>query len=235
MAEEFNVGQFRRTQTKKYSESITFDQDKIINRADVIDFYDPLLSLSGANVVDSLNSYYLYFSAGQIPDREQEFTIELRNKDPLSEDVQSVRTFKIPKGTSNTTFELIFNPNATYDSIVFVLRRDALDFKQYNEADQTNGRFLKIEIKKFERILNIIDTELKTLFPKIINGLKKVGIQGPPGLLFALNGEEMHVGRSGIYELYYDGITIKSIGFVLKESLITQDGLDFFIMDFKYY
>ena len=45
----------------------------------------------------------------------------------------------------------------------------------------------------------------------------------------------MHVGRSGIYELYYDDITIKSIGFILKESLITQDGLDYFIMDFKYY
>ena len=235
MAVTFNIGQFRRSQATKYSTELSYTQGKVINEADIMDFYDPQLSLSGDNIVDSLNSYYMNFTVNQIPDREQKFSIELRNKEPLSENTQTIRTFIIPKGTGTVPFELIFNPNATYDTIVFVLRRDALDYQQYNEEDGTNGRFLKVTINRFDRVLNIIDTELKALFPKIINGLKKVGIQGPPGLLFVLNGEEMHVGRSGIYELYYDDITIKSIGFILKESLITQDGLDYFIMDFKYY
>ena len=234
-AETFNVGQFRRTQATNYTVEIDYTQDKIINEADIMmDFYDPILYLTADNVIDSLNSYYMSFNVNQIPDRDQKFTIELRNKEPLSEDTQTIRTFEIPKGVGTVPFELIFNPNATYDSIVFLLRRDALDYQQYNE-DGTNGRFLQVTVDRFDRILNIVDTELKVLFPKIINGLKKIGIQGPPGLLFVLNGEEMRVGRSGIYELYYDDITIKYIGFVLKKSLITQDGLDYFLMDFKYY
>ena len=44
----------------------------------------------------------------------------------------------------------------------------------------------------------------------------------------------MKIGKSGVYELYNTDISVSYIGFVLKDSAVTQDGQDFFIMDFKY-
>ena len=35
-------------------------------------------------------------------------------------------------------------------------------------------------------------------------------------------------------ELYNNDITISYVAFVIKDSLFTQDGKDYFIMDFKY-
>jgi hypothetical protein len=48
-----------------------------------------------------------------------------------------------------------------------------------------------------------------------------------------INGEQIRIGRTGIYEIN-NGLTIQSIGFILKESTFYSDGLDYFIMDFQY-
>lgn len=229
----FNIGQFRRTQATNYTTPVTYKVGKKLQETDIIDFYDPELELDESDTISSLQSYYLAFSVKQLPNSQQRFTIKLEHSEMIQEDVQSVRTFIVPQGEGETYFELIFNPNAIYNRVVFELRRDALDFTMYNE-DKTNGRFMQITVERFDSVTNIIDSYLKSKY-SIKNGLRKIGIQGPPGLLFVLNGEEMHIGRTGIYELYYDDITIKTIGFILKESLVTQDGLDYFTMDFKYY
>ena len=52
--------------------------------------------------------------------------------------------------------------------------------------------------------------------------------------MFVLDGEEIRIGRTGVYELYNDNIEISYIGFIIKDSLFTQSGKDFFVMDFKY-
>ena len=44
-----------------------------------------------------------------------------------------------------------------------------------------------------------------------------------------INGEEIRIGRTGIYELN-NGITVQYIGFIVKESDFTQDGKDYFII-----
>ena len=51
--------------------------------------------------------------------------------------------------------------------------------------------------------------------------------------MMCINGEEIRIGRTGIYELN-NGITVQYIGFIVKESDFTQDGKDYFIMDFQY-
>jgi hypothetical protein len=60
--------------------------------------------------------------------------------------------------------------------------------------------------------------------------LTKIGVQGPPALLMCIDGEQIRVGKSGIYELN-SNINITSISFVPKN---TSNGLDYFIMDFEY-
>ena len=64
--------------------------------------------------------------------------------------------------------------------------------------------------------------------------IKKMGLQGPPGFMFSMNGEEIHIGKSGMYEV--EGINISNLSFVIKNisPIPYEDNLDYFIMDFLY-
>lgn len=228
----YNIGQLRRNQINSYSTALSYRQDLIRNENSIIDFYDQCMYLSGANIVSSIYSYYLKFEVTQLPEVIQEFSIKLQSDEVTVDNIQNIRSFVVKQGLETTTFELIFTPNSNYNQIVFELKRMALDFYTDNE-DGTSGRIMKIKILQFDRVINVISSYLAKNFPGMTS-LKKIGIQGPPGLLFCIDGEEIRIGRSGIYELYNEDITISNIGFIIKDSLFTQDGKDFFIMDFKY-
>lgn len=228
----YNIGQLRRNQINLYSTALSYRQDLIRNENSIIDFYDQCMYLSGANIVSSIYSYYLKFEVTQLPEVIQEFSIKLQSDEVTVDNIQNIRSFVVKQGLETTTFELIFTPNSNYNQIVFELKRMALDFYTDN-GDGTSGRIMKIKILQFDRVINVISSYLAKNFPGMTS-LKKIGIQGPPGLLFCIDGEEIRIGRSGIYELYNEDITISNMGFIIKDSLFTQDGKDFFIMDFKY-
>lgn len=228
----YNIGQLRRNQINSYSTALSYRQDLIRNENSIIDFYDQCMYLSGANIVSSIYSYYLKFEVTQLPEVIQEFSIKLQSDEVTVDNIQNIRSFVVKQGLGTTTFELIFTPNSNYNQIIFELKRMALDFYTDN-GDGTRGRIMNIKILQFDRVINVISSYLAKNFPGMTS-LKKIGIQGPPGLLFCIDGEEIRIGRSGIYELYNEDITISYIGFIIKDSLFTQDGKDFFIMDFKY-
>lgn len=228
----YNIGQLRRNQISSYSTALSYRQDLIRNENSIIDFYDQCMYLSGANVVSSIYSYYLKFEVTQLPEVTQEFSIRLQSDEVTVDNIQSIRSFVVKQGLGTTTFELIFTPNSNYNQIVFELKRLALDF-YIDNGDGTSGRIMKIKILQFDRVINVISSYLAKNYPGMTS-LKKIGIQGPPGLLFCIDGEEIRIGRSGIYELYNEDISISYMGFIIKDSLFTQDGKDFFIMDFKY-
>ena len=227
-----NIGQLRRNQINSYSTALSYRQDLIKNENSIIDFYDQCMYLSGANVVSSIYSYYLKFEVTQLPETIQEFSIKLQSDEIAIDDIQNIRSFIVKQGMDKTTFELIFTPNLNYNQIIFELKRSALDFN-INNSNGTNGRIMDIKILQFDRVINVISSYLAKNYIGMTS-LKKIGIQGPPGLLFCIDGEEIRIGRSGIYELYNEDISISYIGFIIKDSLFTQDGKDFFIMDFKY-
>lgn len=228
----YNIGQLRRNQINSYSTALSYRQDLIRNENSIIDFYDQCMYLSGVNIVSSIYSYYLKFEVTQLPEVIQEFSIKLQSDEVTVDNIQNIRSFVVKQGLGTTTFELIFTPNSNYNQIIFELKRMALDFYTDN-GDGTSGRIMNIKILQFDRVINVISSYLAKNFPGMTS-LKKIGIQGPPGLLFCIDGEEIRIGRSGIYELYNEDITISYIGFIIKDSLFTQDGKDFFIMDFKY-
>lgn len=228
----FRIGQLRRNQFDSYSTALEYRQDVITNQNSIIDFSDQCLYLKGTNVVSSLYSYYLKFEVTQLPEASQEFSIKLQSDEVTNDKIQNIKSFEVKQGTDTVTFELIFTPNASYNQIVFELKRTVSDFSMVNEKG-TSGRLMKINILQFDRVNNVISNYLAKTYPGMVS-LKKIGIQGPPGLLFCIDGEEIRIGRSGIYELYNENIAISYIGFIIKDSLFTQDGKDFFIMDFKY-
>lgn len=228
----YNIGQLRRNEISSYVSSVLYSKNITENNDSIIKFQDVCLSMTGDQIVDATNNYYLQFEVSQRPDSAQDFTIKLKNNDNVENNIQEIRTLKVPAGTGKVTFELIFNPNSKYNQLIFELQRLTLDFYLDNGSG-SSGRIMEVNILEFSKIINVIDTYLKGKFSGLTK-LKKIGLQGPPGLLFALDGEEIRIGRTGIYELYNDEIEISYIGFIIKDSLFTQSGKDFFIMDFKY-
>jgi len=97
--------------------------------------------------------------------------------------------------------------------------------------DGTYGRIMEVTIISFTRLVDVVGF-LKSSYPDL-SYLTKIGVQGPPSLLMSINGEQIRVGRNGIYEIN-NGINITSISFVPKTSTASSDGLEYFIMDFEY-
>lgn len=228
----YNIGQLRRNEITSYVNPVKYTKKTIINDESIIDFQDICLEMSGDQIVDTTSSYYLKFEVSQRPEAAQDFVIKLKNNDVTIDNVQEIKTLKVAAGTGKVSFELIFNPNSKYNQLIFELQRLALDFYLDN-GDGTSGRKMEINILEFSKIINIVDSYLKGKFSGLTK-LKKIGLQGPPGLMFVLDGEEIRIGRTGVYELYNDNIEISYIGFIIKDSLFTQSGKDFFVMDFKY-
>lgn len=227
-----NIGQLRRNQIDSYSTPLSYRKDLIKNENGIVDFYDQCMYLSGVNTVSALYSYYLRFEVKQLPDSVQNFTLKLQSDDITVDNIQNIKNFTVKQGLGSTVFELIFNPNSNYNQIIFELKRLALDF-YIDNGDSTSGRIMNIKILQFDRVINVISSYLAKKYSGLVT-LKKIGIQAPTGLLFCIDGEEIRVGNSGIYELYNEDVTISYIGFIVKDSLFTQNGKDFFIMDFEY-
>ena len=89
---------------------------------------------------------------------------------------------------------------------------------------------MTIEILEFSQLTNILTVEGKFL----AQALSNMEVQGPSGLLMCINGEEIRVGRTGIYSINHKSININSLGFVLKPTNLTSDGFEFFVINYQY-
>lgn len=204
----YSIGQFRRTQLADSAYKSAIDYEKTTVTTD--SFSDVAVTAS----LSSDSSYYLSFRVTKRSDSVQDFTLKLQS----STQTQTIDTFSCPKGSGNAEYEIIITPNGTYDELVFELERIVTDY--------SNPREMKITITNFFLINNIISSLDTT-------EIKKIGIQGNPGQLMCINGEQIRIGKSGVYELD-NGYTVTSIGFVIKASSIAVDGLDYFIIDYQY-
>lgn len=150
--------------------------------------------------------------------------------------------------------ESIFQPYLdTFDQITLRITRIAQDyrhvltpFEKYNIKtklgwDKENkdsllnnpayasGRFPRIKQESVE--IAIVPNVLKDDVQAIQGKMKKIGIQGRPNLLFSINGEEMRLNKTGIYEVSYDKIDIDHIGFIVNEEGVVDSSI---ILDYTY-
>ena len=225
----FNFGQFRSSQINSYSTNLTMElateQSESIAGNEVVSFYNKYGILSGNNIVNNLNCYYLNFTVKRRSDSEQRFYLKLQNTNSTEDNEQLIDEFKVSKGNGTETLDIIISPNATYDRFVWELQRTALDYRMLN-ADGTYGRIMDVSINTYSQLIDVITEKLKSDYSNL-ESLKKIGIQGPPSLLMCINREQIRIGRNGIYEIN-NGININSISFVPKNTT------DYFIMDFEY-
>lgn len=158
---------------------------------------DSTLSSFSDECITGLNllpSGYYYFR-GQIKRMTdaQAFTIKLVNYESAATDEaeQFIKQVTIRGGDREewVSIEFIFHPVVQFDTILFQLQRTIYDYRQL-------VRYPKIVYQQLGSVNNIIDS-------KVANGvsLLKIGVQSHPGLTLCVNGEEMHVSRSGIYEV----------------------------------
>lgn len=216
----YKIGQITKNQITSYLSSLTYRKDLVNTEDTIIAFQNPRLVLSGVNVLSSKYTYYLSFKVNQSVTYAQDFIIRLKNDaENIAVSSQDIKKFNVKKGNGYSTFEFVFTPNSTFNQVIFELQRLDIDFTGVS-------RVLNIEVINFSRVNNIISDYLASKYSGL-SSLKKIGIQSNPGLLFTINGEEIRVGRSGIYELYHKDIDITYLGFVAIDE-------NYFILDFKY-
>ena len=226
----YYFGQFRSSQMNSYSTTLQMEMDrqttKRISSQDLY-FYNICGNLSGNNIVNNQDSYYLQFTVKERMDSEQKFYLKLKNNTQSEDNEQLIEEFSVPIGNGNLRyFEVIFTPNATYSEILWDLQRTLLDYQL------DDGRIMDINIIAFTKLINVI-SYLKQNYSNMTY-LTKIGIQGPPSLLTCINGEQIRIGKSGIYELNNDLIKITYVGFIPKSSTFSSNETDYFIMDFEY-
>lgn len=228
MAKTYQIGQFRKTATNSYMTNVSFSLNNINTTgtySSAVTFVDKVVKISSGNLERDI-SYYLNFTVARLKDSDQVISVYLKNSsDENFSNIQNLYTYTIEAGPASSIvpIELIITPDNAYDEIVFELQRIAEDYMLDNK-DGTYGRKLNITIPYLTRLTNILK------YLGLIR-LAKIGVQGPPGLLMSINGEEIRIGRSGIYEMIYD-MTIESVGFVVKDSNSSNN--NYFVMDYQY-
>lgn len=143
----------------------------------------------------------------------QKFYIKLVNftdnaADSTEAKEQYIKTVVIQDGDENewVDIEFVFTPLIPFDTILFQLQREASDYKDH-------ARIPIIVYEELNMVNNIISSQ-------IANGvnLLKIGVQARPGLMMCINGEEVHVGRTGIYEIKNGVITVSFFSVVSAAS-----------------
>ena len=225
----YHFGQLRSSQIETYSTSFQIDMsiqptEKIFVH-DIV-FYNVCGNLIGNNIVNNKNSYYLQFEVKKRMDSIQKFYLKLKNTTQTEDNEQLIGDFTVPIGNDTAYFEIIFTPNATYNQILWELQRTVVDY----QSEQ--GRLMDITVKKFTQLINIISILQQTYTD--MTYLTKIGIQGPSSFLMCINGEQIRIGKSGIYEINNDLIKINFISFVPKQDTLSSNKMDYFIMDFEY-
>lgn len=131
------------------------------------------------------------------------------------------------------TFEMVFRPLTDgFDCVYLTLERTSDDYRVISSAngkprighvinfDPAKG--FKFVLHEMKQLNNVAST---SAIPHRV--LSRIGVWSRPGLMMAINGEEIRVGQSGYYEL--DAIPITSI------SVFAQDfANDNFSIDYQY-
>ena len=121
-------------------------------------------------------------------------------------------------------FEMVFRPVADeFMSLLLEMERTAEDYNiQRTDGENTEyGR--KISITSEDVTLYKLTNQVP-----VTQGLSRIGVWGHPGLMMAINGEEIRIGPSGHYE--QDVITIKSLGIVAQDN----NWADNWTLDYEY-
>ena len=95
------------------------------------------------------------------------------------------------------------------------------------------------ELNAEKRNRNIELYEIKNIISEDSNikadtQIYKIGLQGKPGMMITLNGAELRIGPTGIYQVEYPDLKINEIGIVPFDTRNIDSNNNFFILDYKF-
>ena len=132
--------------------------------------------------------YYFHGSIKKLYNK-QTFDISLMNNDDFNE-VQVIKTVDIIQGTNGwVDIEFIFKPVKNFNRLAFILHRTKRD---YYGGDVRYPIIIYQELSKVNNLIPIITGGMPLL---------KLGIQADPGTITVINGEEIRIGKTGMYEI----------------------------------
>lgn len=232
MSDSYKIGQMVLTdndlkltpvKTKEYESRFNTSYNKIFTNTLFEDLY---IDLEEGQFFNPSENYYLTLTIAKDPEFESSCVIKLLNLETgaFREIRSDIRTYKDRPSEIN----IIFNPiEASYNSIVLEMQRGEEDFLYMQKNDSPKGRILALSEYKIEVIKNILanyDENGKIIsIPHIVTEL---GLQGKPGQLFTIEGEELRIGKSGVYEMHFENIGINNIGIIPQKNTL--------ILDYKY-
>ena len=245
----YRFGQLRRNQIQNYMTPISYENCD--NNGSVLSFLETVspvsddtvfldkaiylsngLSFEAVDEVGKQKCYYCRFQVKKDINYEQIITIQLYNKtSKTSKDTkQTFKTITVPKGLDNefVVFDVVIAPNGSYNRLEFLLNRTSTDYSTNFEQDGKtyHGRVIDVRILQLNTIYNVINTLIP--YMNEADAFKQIGVQSAPGLQMCIDGEEIRVGRSGIYEINH-GVNVNFMGFILQPD----DGKKF-ILDYQY-
>lgn len=210
----YSIGQFRRTDigTSNYEENI----DKTITIGS--DDKDGAILLNGGFIAGRIYRLQATLTSTNLP-------ANTKIKIKLKDNNNKYQIVKVINMSSSYELNLIFIPQYDFGKIVFEI--DRISNTSISQNAQVSATQVKITIMK-----NII-SELGNNITK----LSRVGIQGPEGMLFIINGELLKMGKSRIF--MSDEMEIASVCFIVSElenndPFFMENNVPFFIMDYQY-
>ena len=152
------------------------------------------------------------------------YLVNYKDTEEISEDVktQYLQTITIQGGTETewVDWEIICSPLQNFDCLLFQLQRNTEDY-------QGKIRYPFLVYEELSKINNVISGQIK-----YGASLLKIGVQSHPGLMMCINGQEIHIGRSGIYEIRNGVITIEFLS-VIQAATEDYNGANPLIVDGK--
>lgn len=235
----YAIGQFRKDELDSYLNKISFTSQEIqTSSSDIsedIVFNDISFKLENGFIQNK--NYYFKLQIKKIQSN-QDFQITLQNVNQQNTSVQKIKSFYIPAKQEQeingiAVINIVFSPIINYSHLVLRLSRTYEDFliveQQQGQNKKRYGRTIEINEEgcEFFQIENILSNNKLNN----VSQFKKIGVQGPSGLLMCINGEEIRIGPSGIYQIK-NGYRINFMGFVITSSENTSD--NYFILDYQY-
>lgn len=197
------------------------DSDKGVTGGTLDPFYDECITLDSSRVFQGGVTYYFRGQIKRMTD-SQIFNIKLVNYQRPEKGngvEQFIKQIVVQGGSYEhewVSVEIIFTPleELTFDTLLFELQRNISDYRVMT-------RYPLIAYQQ----LGIVKNKIEDMVGNGVQRLLKIGVQSHPGLMMCINREEIHMSRTGIFEIR-NGVLPVDFFSVVNAATETGDALD---------
>ena len=185
-------------------------------------FYDECVQFNKSLTTGA--TYYFHAKIKRLTSSQKFYLylVHYENQGSSDNKTQYLKTIEVQAGDESdwVDFEMLFSPLQQFDCLLFQLQRTIDDYGN-------GARYPRIVYEELSAVNNAITTKIKAGIE-----LTKMGVQSHPGLIMCINNEEIHVGRSGSYEVR-NGIISVDFFSVIAAAEEDYDGTNPLTIDSK--